>query len=80
MTDEKGILAKVFSKGGVDFNQGDELIFMDQAKIRRSYRFIEMGEVSRATGAPSSSEYSSAGSGSYKLVCNFSYKYDLYQE
>ncbi|MCB0641937.1 MAG: hypothetical protein KDC44_09875, partial [Phaeodactylibacter sp.] len=40
MTDNKGVVAKVFSKGGVDFNLGDEIIFMDNNYIRKTYRFI----------------------------------------
>ena len=49
---ERGVQAKVNSHNGVEFNQGDEIIFMDNKGKRMSYRFIEMGELSRGTGAP----------------------------
>jgi len=29
MNDKKGVVAKVYSKNGVEFNQDDEIIFMD---------------------------------------------------
>jgi len=38
-TDEKGITASMYSKGGVIFNQDDEIIFLDGNKNRKSYRF-----------------------------------------
>jgi len=47
---EKGILARFYSKGGVEFNQDDEIIFFDQNNIRQEYRFIEMGELNRQGG------------------------------
>ena len=49
---EKGVLANVYSKSGVEFNQDDEIIFMDKNKTRKSYRFIEMGELIRRGGTP----------------------------
>ena len=52
MSNEKGILARVFSKSGVEFNQDDEIIFMDRSSVRKSYRFIEMGEVVNKSGTP----------------------------
>ena len=42
---EKGVRARVTSKNGVEFNQGDELIFVDANNQRKTYRFIEMGDV-----------------------------------
>jgi len=52
MSDSKGITAKMFSKGGVSFNQDDEIIFMDNTSQRKSYRFIETGELKRGKGTP----------------------------
>ena len=52
ITDEKGVLGRVYSKGGVDFNQGDEIIFMDGTSTRKAYRFIEMGEMKTESGTP----------------------------
>ncbi|HQU61373.1 MAG TPA: cell envelope integrity protein TolA, partial [Saprospiraceae bacterium] len=51
-SDNKGITAKMFSKAGVEFNQDDEIIFMDENTVRRSYRFIDMGEVITEGGTP----------------------------
>ena len=34
---EKGVLANVYSKSGVEFNQDDEIIFMDKNKTRKSF-------------------------------------------
>jgi hypothetical protein len=51
-SDQKGILARVFSKGGVDFNQGDEIIFIDATGVRKAYRFIEMGELNQEGNTP----------------------------
>ncbi|MEK7254593.1 MAG: hypothetical protein AAB316_07610, partial [Bacteroidota bacterium] len=50
--DEAGIVAKVYSKAGELFNQNDELIFVDMNGTRRSYRFIEMGEMVKEGGTP----------------------------
>jgi hypothetical protein len=52
MHTERGVQAKVSSHNGVEFNQGDEVIFMDKKGKRMSYRFIEMGELKRTSGAP----------------------------
>jgi len=52
MNDKKGVVAQVFSKNGVEFNQEDEIIFVDQASNRKSYRFVGMGEVVRQGGTP----------------------------
>ncbi|MCB0579927.1 MAG: hypothetical protein KDD10_11550, partial [Phaeodactylibacter sp.] len=51
-SDSKGITAKVYSKAGVEFNQDDEIIFMDVNGMRRSYRFVGMGEMEREGGTP----------------------------
>ncbi|MCB0588984.1 MAG: hypothetical protein KDD06_27095, partial [Phaeodactylibacter sp.] len=51
-SDSKGITAKMYSKAGVEFNQDDEIIFMDVNSTRRSYRFIGMGEMEREGGTP----------------------------
>ena len=50
--DTRGVTAKMFSKGGEEFNQNDEIIFMDFNQIRKSYRFMEMGELSQDAGKP----------------------------
>ncbi|MEM1217664.1 MAG: hypothetical protein AAGH79_02075 [Bacteroidota bacterium] len=52
LTDDKGVLGKMYSKAGVDFNQGDEIIFMDDKSTRKAYRFIEMGEMKAESGTP----------------------------
>ncbi|MFN7119815.1 MAG: hypothetical protein ACK4TA_23680, partial [Saprospiraceae bacterium] len=52
ISDEKGITAKVFSKGGVELNQEDEVIFVDSNNVRRSYRFIEMVELTKEGNMP----------------------------
>ena len=51
-SNSKGITAKLFSKAGVEFNQDDEIIFMDDNGMRRSYRFVGMGEMEREGGTP----------------------------
>jgi len=61
MTDDKGVIARVYSKAGVDFNLGDEIIFMDNNNIRKSYRFIEMGEMSTEGTTPVHSNILQAG-------------------
>ncbi|MCB0568268.1 MAG: hypothetical protein KDC66_00815, partial [Phaeodactylibacter sp.] len=33
-SDNKGVTAKVYSKAGVEFNQDDEIIFMDENTVR----------------------------------------------
>ena len=51
--DDKGVTALMESSGGgVEFNQDDEVIFMDVNQTRRSYRFIGMGEMNRNGGIP----------------------------
>ena len=50
--ENSSIVSKVYSKGGELFNQNDELIFIDDNKNRRSYRFVEMGEMIRDGGTP----------------------------
>ena len=50
--ENNGLVSKVYSKGGELFNQNDELVFIDEMKNRRSYRFIEMGEMVRDGGTP----------------------------
>ncbi|MEL6973077.1 MAG: hypothetical protein AAFO02_23135, partial [Bacteroidota bacterium] len=52
MSDDKGITARMESSGGIEFNQDDEVIFMDANQVRRSYRFIGMGEMERQGGIP----------------------------
>ena len=51
-TSTSGIVAKVYSNGGVEFNQDDEIIFTDITKKRQSYRFVEMGEVKKSGNTP----------------------------
>ncbi|MCB0636973.1 MAG: hypothetical protein KDC54_10175, partial [Lewinella sp.] len=52
ISDDKGITALVVSKGGIEFNQDDEVIFMDANQTRRSYRFIGMAEINNEGGVP----------------------------
>ena len=42
-SDERGLTANVYSKGGVTFNKDDEIIFLDANQTRKSYRFIDIG-------------------------------------
>ncbi|RMF00759.1 MAG: hypothetical protein D6772_05905, partial [Bacteroidetes bacterium] len=57
MSDDKGITALMESKGGIEFNQGDEVIFMDANRTRRSYRFTGMGEMLNEGGIPVYTNY-----------------------
>ncbi len=50
--DEKGLRAKVISRGGVEFNQDDEIIFMDVNTVRKGYRFVGAGETKDDNGTP----------------------------
>jgi hypothetical protein len=52
INDEKGLRAKVISRAGVEFNQDDEIIFMDVNSVRKGYRFVEMGEMKEEGGMP----------------------------
>ena len=52
VNDEKGVSAVFTSKNGVDLNEGDEVIFMDNSNARKSYRFIKTGEITNKRGAP----------------------------
>jgi hypothetical protein len=52
ISDKKGITAKVYSKAGVEFNQDDEIIFMDDNTVRRAYRFIGALEASQEGATP----------------------------
>ncbi|MBK8705953.1 MAG: hypothetical protein IPN33_21955 [Saprospiraceae bacterium] len=52
MSDDRGIIAKMYSKAGVEFNQEDELIVLDMGQNRRSFRFIGMGEMTQDKGTP----------------------------
>ena len=47
MANDHGIQAKMSSLAGVELNQDDEIIFMNIADKRKSFRFIEMGEISK---------------------------------
>ncbi len=52
INDELGITAKMFSKGGVQFNRDDEIIFMDANRNRKSYRFINMNVIEKQGNTP----------------------------
>ena len=52
INDEKGLRARVISRSGVEFNQDDEIIFMDVNSVRKGYRFVEMGEMRDDKGTP----------------------------
>jgi len=45
------ITANVYSKGGVKFNQGDEIIFMDTSDIRKVFKFFQIGRKLTKDGA-----------------------------
>ena len=49
---EDGIIANFTSKGGVELDEGDEIIFADAAHNREPYRFVAMGEVHSEGGMP----------------------------
>lgn len=44
-TDEKGIYARMTSVGGIEFNQDDQVVFVDFTGKERAYKFINLGEV-----------------------------------
>ena len=44
-TDEKGIYARMTSVGGIEFNQDDQVAFVDFSGKERIYKFINLGEV-----------------------------------
>lgn len=44
-TDEKGIYARMTSVGGIEFNQDDQVVFVDFTGKERIYKFISLGEV-----------------------------------
>ena len=58
-SDDKGLTAKLISKGGVEFNQDDEIIFMDFGKIvergTSAHRQLAVFKDSQESGA--SDEY-----------------------
>jgi len=49
---EDGIIANFTSKGGVELEEGDEIIFADAAQNREPYRFVGMGKVHSEGGLP----------------------------
>jgi len=49
---EDGVVAVVYSKAGQEINQDDEFIFVDANNKRKSYRFIDMGEVEKEGSVP----------------------------
>lgn len=44
-TDEKGIYARMTSAGGIEFNQDDQVQFVDFTGKERIYKFVSLGEV-----------------------------------
>ena len=44
-TDEKGIYGRMTSVGGIEFNQDDQVVFVDFTGQERAYKFISLGEV-----------------------------------
>ncbi|HNM25828.1 MAG TPA: hypothetical protein PKL15_10375, partial [Saprospiraceae bacterium] len=44
-TDEKGVFARMISQGGIEFNQDDLVIFVDNTGREQTYKFFSMGEV-----------------------------------
>ena len=43
--DEKGVQARVTAKNAIELNQGDELIFADVNNNRKTYRFVNMSDL-----------------------------------
>ena len=39
-TDEKGIFARLISTGGIEFNQDDQVVFVDASGVERAYKFV----------------------------------------
>ncbi|MEO0044368.1 MAG: hypothetical protein RL329_3816, partial [Bacteroidota bacterium] len=48
LTNDKGIFARMVSRNGVEFNQDDEVIFVDATNTRKTYRFVGMSETVNA--------------------------------
>ncbi|HMX40880.1 MAG TPA: cell envelope integrity protein TolA, partial [Saprospiraceae bacterium] len=44
-TNEKGIFARMVSVGGIEFNQDDQVVFVDASGNERAYRFMGMDEL-----------------------------------
>ncbi len=44
-TNEKGVFAKFTSQGGIEFNQDDQVVFVDAAGRERAYKFTGMDEL-----------------------------------
>src|SRR5690349_4686025 len=44
-TNEKGIFAKFTSQGGIEFNQDDQVVFVDATGKERAYKFTGMDEL-----------------------------------
>ncbi len=44
-TNEKGIFAKFTSQGGIEFNQDDQVVFVDAGGKERAYKFTGMDEL-----------------------------------
>ena len=43
-TDEKGIFARFTSLGGIEFNQDDQVVFVDASGQEKAYKFIGLDE------------------------------------
>ena len=44
-SNEKGLFARMTSIGGIEFNQDDQVVFVDASGYERAYKFVNMGEV-----------------------------------
>ena len=51
-TNEKGIFARMTSVGGIEFNQDDQVVFIDDKGQERSYKFIGMANWLRVPFQP----------------------------
>ena len=49
---DKGVQAIFHSRGGKSLEQDNEIIFMDNNKERRGYKFIDPGEMTQESGVP----------------------------
>lgn len=49
---DKGIQAVFHSRGGISLEQDNEVIFMDNNKERRGYRFVDFGDMRQEAGVP----------------------------
>ena len=52
VNDDKGVQAIFHSRGGITLEQDNEVIFTDNNKERRGYKFVDLGEMKQEAGVP----------------------------